>query len=276
MSSWLHGIILGVVQGLTEFFPVSSSGHLVLVPVLFGWPDQGLVFDTVLHLGTLVALLIFFGSDLHSLLQRVLHSDPVVSRHARRFVAQVGVATLPALIIGFLTKDLIETIFRGWKIVVFDLVLWSFVLWYADHHRQRVVNDGPSIEQLSWKQILLIGFAQPLALFPGTSRSGMTITAGLFVGLSRETAARFSFFLSIPITMAAGGYGLLRVIKEGLGPQDSLGMLFAGFLAAVIAGTWAIRFLLSYVAKKPFTLFVIYRLALASLMLCVQWFCRCF
>lgn len=267
---WLHGLILGVVQGLTEFFPVSSSGHLILVPILFGWRDQGLAFDIVIHLGTLSALLWFFRKDIVSLFVRAIGAHQEGRQTARRFLAQVALATLPALIIGFLAKDVIETFLRGWQIVAVDLVLWSFVLLYADRRRRDEQTLTKHVERLSWKQAMLIGCAQPLALLPGTSRSGMTITAGLLLGLSRETAARFSFFLSIPITAAAGGYGLLKILTRGVGEQESTGMLVAGFLAAGLSGAWAIRFLLSYVAKKPYTPFVIYRLALATLVLFVH------
>ena len=268
---WLHGLILGLVQGLTEFFPVSSSGHLILVPRLFGWVDQGLAFDTVLHLGTLGALLWFFYKDILSLLRRALDRRPEVFQPARRFMAQVIVATLPALVLGFLTKDLIETALRGWQLVAFNLALWSFVLLFADRYSQRrIVGKAEQLEQITWKQALIVGCAQPLALLPGTSRSGMTITAGLFSGLNRETAARFSFFLSIPVTAAAGGYGVLKMARQGLGAGESWSMLIVGFLAAFVAGAWAIRFLLSYVAKKPYTIFVGYRLALAVVVLFIH------
>lgn len=268
---WIHGLVLGLVQGLTEFFPVSSSGHLILIPHLLGWPDQGLAFDTVLHLGTLLALLWFFWKEIVSLLKRAFDKRDEVAKNARRFIALVVVATLPALVLGYLFNDAAEAHLRSWTLVAVDLAIWSFVLFGADRYRQKHLKGSvEDLEKVTWKQAMIVGLAQPLALLPGTSRSGMTITAGLLTGLNRETAARFSFFLSIPVTAAAGGYGLLKIAKHGLVAGDSWAMLIVGFLAAFVSGVWAIRFLLSYVAKKPYDVFVVYRLALAALVLFVR------
>ncbi len=260
----IRGLVLGAVQGLTEFFPVSSSGHLILVPVLFKWPDQGLAFDTVIHLGTLLALLWFFRLELWSLAKRCVSGSAATRKAAWLFVAKVGIATLPALILAFLFGDMVETTFRHAWLVAVNLVVWGMVLFWAD----RAAGSRPDseVEKVSWKQALAVGLAQPLALIPGTSRSGITISAGLFSGLSRQAAARFSFFLSIPVTAAAGAHGLLEVMKHGAGP-DGILPLVAGFLAALGFGLFAIRFLLSYVAKRRYDGFVAYRLALALLVL---------
>jgi undecaprenyl-diphosphatase len=265
----IRGLVLGAVQGLTEFFPVSSSGHLILVPVLFKWPDQGLAFDTVIHLGTLLALLWFFRVDLWSLAKRSVSASLTVRKAAWIFIAKVVIATLPALILAFLFGDMVETTFRHAWLVAVNLSIWGLVLFWADRYRttryaQHATSE--SVEVVSWKQALVVGFAQPLALIPGTSRSGITISAGLFSGLSRQAAARFSFFLSIPVTAAAGAHGLLDVMKHGAGP-DGILPLAAGFLAALGFGLFAIRFLLSYVAKRRYDGFVAYRLALALLVL---------
>jgi undecaprenyl-diphosphatase len=256
-----RGFVLGAIQGLTEFFPVSSSGHLILVPILLGWPDQGLAFDTVMHLGTLAALLWFFRRELVSLTVRFFKRD-ADGRRARIFVLKLVVATVPAVIAAFLLKELIETAFRSGRLVAFNLALWGLVLLWADRSAVSSSAEKDSVELVSWKQAVAVGLAQPLALIPGTSRSGITITAGLFSGLSRAAAARFSFFLSIPVTAGAGLSGLLDVLEQGSGSEGIL-PLAIGFLSATIWGLFAIRFLLSYVAKRRYDLFVAYRLALA-------------
>lgn len=243
----LRGIVLGAVQGLAEFFPVSSSGHLILVPVLFGWPDHGLAFDTVLHLGTLGALLWFFRKDLASMTLDL----------ALKGIA----ATVPAALIALLANDWIEANLRSSLVVAFNLVVWGIVLFAAD----RSSDKGERLENLShisWKQALIIGCAQPIALFPGTSRSGITISAGLFSGLSRTAAARFSFLISIPITALAGLHGVYEMTKIGL-PSGGFLLLGAGFLSALLFGSFAIRFLLSFVAKRRYDGFVLYRFILA-------------
>lgn len=263
----LHAIVLGVVQGLTEFLPVSSSGHLILVPALLGWPEQSLAFDTVLHLGTLCAVIGFFWKDLLDLAR--LFFKPT-SLDSRMLVWKWIVASLPALVLGFLLNDWIEAYVRGARIVAFDLAFWGLVLWIVD---RRSRTKTPSIidwKTLTWKQALWMGCAQPVALLPGSSRSGITMTAGLFSGLSRDAVLRFSFFLSIPLTGAAGANGLFTLIRQGLPSHDILALAL-GFVTAFASGAWAIKFLLSYVSKRGFTLFVWYRLVLA---LVVLWFVR--
>jgi undecaprenyl-diphosphatase len=252
----IRGLVLGAVQGLAEFFPISSSGHLILVPVLLRWPDQGLAFDTVLHLGTLVALLWFFRVDIVDLWRR----------KAWKFLLKVAVATLPALIIAFFANDWIEANVRQGWIVAFDLALFGLILLGADRWSEGKKSRVDAYESVSWGQALAVGFAQPLAIIPGTSRSGITITAGLLAGLTRQAAARFSFFLSIPITAAAGLHGLLKVASEGI-VADQAVSLVVGFLSALGFGLFAIRFLVSYVAKHRYDGFVIYRLILALVVL---------
>lgn len=252
----LRGLVLGAVQGLTEFFPVSSSGHLILVPVLFHWADQGLAFDAFLNLGTVSALIWFFRKDLVDIFRR----------RSWLFLAKVTVATIPAALLGFLLKDFLDLYSRQAWLVALDTAFWALILLCADRWSGKQKTTLKDYEQVSWKQAFIVGFAQPIALAPGTSRSGITITAGLFTGLSREAAARFSFFLSIPITGAAGLLGLVKVAKHGAGPDGTLALV-AGFLAALGCGIFAIRFLLSYVAKRRYDGFVAYRLALALVVL---------
>lgn len=252
----IRGLVLGAVQGLAEFFPISSSGHLILVPVLLRWPDQGLAFDTVLHLGTLGALLWFFREDIIGLFKK----------KAWAFMFKVAVATLPALVIAFFANDWIEVNVRQGWIVAFDLALFGLILFGADRWSEGRKNRLDAYESVSWGQAIAVGFAQPLALIPGTSRSGITITAGLLAGLTRQAAARFSFFLSIPVTAAAGLHGLLSVAKQGIAVDQTVALI-VGFFSALGFGLFAIRFLVSYVAKHRYDGFVIYRLVLALVVL---------
>lgn len=263
-----RGFVLGAIQGLAEFFPVSSSGHLILVPIIFGWPDQGLAFDTIMHLGTLVALLWFFRRDLISLAVRSVRAGSE-GRGARIFVAKLAIATVPAVIAALLVRDLVETTFRSGALVAFNLALWGVVLLWADRrHASRDTSRATSdeVEKINWIQTMAVGLAQPVALIPGTSRSGITITAGLFFGLSRASAARFSFLLSIPVTAAAGLSGVLDVARQGF-VSDGILLLVIGFLSATLWGLFAIRFLISYVSKRSFFPFVAYRLVLALVVL---------
>lgn len=263
MIDVIQAVFLGVVQGVTEFFPVSSSGHLILFPAWFRWEDQGLAFDTVLHLGTLAALLWFFRTDLFSLARDGMRSGADGAR-ARSFCLRVSVAALPALAAGYLFFDAIERWMRHAWLVAFDLTFWAMILFVADRFsssskRPWTAANGFSV---TWRQAIVVGCSQPIALLPGTSRSGITMTAGLLTGLSREAAARFSFFVSIPVTAAAGAYGLLKMARHGVG-GDAILTLSAGFFAAAITGAFAIRFFLSYVSKHRLDPFVFYRLALA-------------
>jgi undecaprenyl-diphosphatase len=260
MFEILQGLLLGAVQGVTEFFPVSSSGHLILIPSTFGWEDQGLLFDTVLHLGTLVALVWVFRNDIRDVFVGTFSKkDPV----SQRLLSMVIVASIPGILIGGIAGEWIEVHVRGVIPVIFGLVFWGAVLWIADRvvaARKRSVTDT---KHMSWAHALIVGFAQAIALFPGTSRSGITITSGLFTGLDRATAVRFSFLVSIPTIAAAGSYGLYKMAAQGF---ENVGIiqLCIGFVAAAVVGAWAIRFLRSYVEKHSFTPFVIYRFALAA------------
>ncbi len=254
---FLHAAILGVVQGLTEFLPISSSGHLILVPTVLGWPEQGLAFDTVLHLGTLCAVLWLFSKDLREIVQPA----------TRGILPKWIVSALPALVVGFFFHTWIEQFIRGPMVVAIDLAVWSLVLWWADRYASsHVSRQTIDWKQISWRQALWMGIAQPIALLPGSSRSGMTMMAGLFSGLSREAAVKFSFFMSIPLTAAAGAYGLLQLVRQGLPSHDILALVI-GFFASFLSGVFAIKLLLSYVSKHGLSVFIYYRLALALLVL---------
>lgn len=258
----LQGVLLGAVQGLTEFFPVSSSGHLIFVPVLFGWKDQGVAFDTVVHGGTLVAVITVLRKELYALCTKA------IKNHApsQRLLAQVLVAAIPGLIIGFLAKDVVQGTLRSAYAVAISMAGWAIMLWIADYWRSTHKATVTDRHDITWTQALIVGVLQSVAIIPGTSRSGITMTGGLFSGMDRKTAVLFSFLLSIPTIAAAFGYGVLRVIQDGPG-TGGFGMFIAGFVAAAITGFWAIRFLYTYVSTHSFRPFVWYRLVLAALIL---------
>jgi undecaprenyl-diphosphatase len=258
----LHAIVLGLVQGATEFLPVSSSGHLILVPMLLGWPDQGLAFDAAVHLGTVVALLIYFTGELRRLAAGVLQGRSA----DRRLAAAVVLGTIPAGLVGFALKRTIESRLRSVTVVAVSTLAWALVLWWAD--RQAARNQVRDLHAVGIGRGLVIGLAQALALVPGTSRSGITLSAGLFTGLDRATAARFAFLLGLPVTAAAGLHQVTELLRSGLS-EDSLGILALGVGTALVAGLAAIRFLVAYLQRRTLLVFVIYRIALGLLLLWV-------
>ena len=252
--TYLQGVVLGVVQGLTEFLPVSSSGHLILVPHVFGWPDQGLAFDAVVHLGTLAALIAYFRRELAAL---------VTGELPRSLIALLVVATVPGAAAGVIFGKLIEAHLRWPVLIAASTAVWALVLWVADR-RAVTAPPGPAdpLERIGWGRGVLIGCAQAVALVPGTSRSGITITTGLLAGVDRATAARFSFLLGIPITAGAGGLKLLQLLKAGV-PAGDAGPLLAALTAAFASGWFAVWFLVSYLKRGSLVPFVVYRLLLA-------------
>jgi undecaprenyl-diphosphatase len=255
----LHAIVLGIVQGATEFLPVSSSGHLILIPRLFGWPDQGLVFDAAVHLGTVAALLIYFATELRSLAAGILESRPA----DRRLAAGILLGSIPAGIAGLAFHHAIESQLRSVTVVAASTIVWALVLWWADRRAAR--NRAGQLREVGIGQALVVGLAQPLALIPGTSRSGITISAGLFAGLDRATAARFAFLLGLPVTLAAGlleASGLLRAGTTG----DGAGVIALGVVTSFVAGLAAIRFLVGYLQRRTLLVFVLYRIALGVLL----------
>jgi undecaprenyl-diphosphatase len=257
----LHAIVLGLVQGATEFLPVSSSGHLILVPALFGWPDQGLAFDAAVHLGTVLALLIYFGGELWRLGAGALAGRPA----DRRLASALVLASIPAGLAGLAFHHAIETRFRSTTVVATSTIVWALVLWWADRRATR----NPPIRDLrgvGLGRAILVGLAQALALVPGTSRSGVTISAGLFTGLDRSTAARFALLLGLPVTIAAGLLEMRALAQVGLSGRD-LAVLALGVGTSFAAGLAAIRFLVSYLRRRSLFVFVAYRLALGVLLL---------
>lgn len=265
MDILVQALVMGIVQGLTEFLPVSSSGHLIVVPEILGWDDPfitSLSYSVMLHLGTLVALLAYFRADwlrlvpagLATLRDRSFRGDT-----DRRLAWLIAVSTIPALIVGFVLNDVIESAFRHAGLVALMLVVGGAVLWLAERWGSRARR----IEGLSFPIALAIGLAQSLALVPGISRSGISIAAGLFAGLDRESAARFSFLMATPITALAGGYEATQLVGGGAaaGRVDALAV---GMIAALVSGLAAIHFLLRFLRRYPTHVFVAYRVVLAA------------
>jgi undecaprenyl-diphosphatase len=269
VDSLIAAIIMGIVQGLTEFLPVSSSGHLIIVPFLLGIRDPfitSLEFSVMLHLGTLAALLIYFARDwirivpafFAAIRDRSLASDP-----DRRMAVLLAVATLPAVVIGFLLHDLEDAI-REVGLVALMLVVGGAILWLAERSGSRRLL---AID-LSLPKALAIGAAQTLALVPGISRSGISISAGLFLGLRREEAARFSFLMATPITAAAVAYETLRAVR-GESVAVETGPLVAGLAMSFLFGLAAIGFLLRFLRTRSTDIFVAYRVLIAAIVLVV-------
>jgi len=272
LSDW-QALILGVTQGATELLPISSSGHLILVPWAAGWryledhPDFNKTFDVALHLGTLVAVIIYFWNDVArlvgawfaSLRRRQIRNDD------ERVAWYVAVATVPAAIAGAAGEDFIEKkLGNPWQIAIL-LAVFAVILWLADR-----VAARRSIDEIGWKGAVGVGLAQCLALMPGVSRSGITITVGRLLRLDRDRAARFSFLLLIPIVFGASVLKGLKDIVFGVGlPSGSAGPFIVGMLAAAVVGLVAIWALLGYVRRHTYSLFVLYRLALAAAIIIV-------
>ena len=259
--TYTQGIVLGAVQGITEFLPVSSSGHLILVPRLFGWPDQGLAFDAVMHLGTLAALVAYFRRELLGFV-----SGAISPRVGLLLLA----ATVPGGLAGLAFNRLVEARLRSPLVIALATAGWAVVMWIADRRARSPSphGDGEPLERVSWGQGMAVGVAQALALIPGTSRSGVTITTGLLADLDRATAVRYAFMLGIPITAAAGLYKTLQLMHHGV-PAGIGGPLAAAVVASFISGWFAVWFLVSYVRQRSLTPFILYRLALAVAILLI-------
>jgi undecaprenyl-diphosphatase len=257
-------IVLALIQGLTEFLPVSSSAHLILGSKVFGWPDQGLVFDVATHLGTLVAVFIYFRHELLGMMMAWM--GPAVTdtdRQHRAMTLHLAVASIPALLAGALLHDAVELHLRDVQVIAWATIGFGLLLWIADARSPR---DG-GLDRINLRAAILIGLAQAFALIPGTSRSGVTITAGRFLGLSPQAAAKFSFLLAIPIIGAAGSYGALRVLS---GDADINWTEFAlAMLLSALAGWVCIAAFLALLKRIGLMPFVIYRLALGVVLL---WF----
>ena len=266
----IQSIILGIIQGLTEFLPISSSAHLVLAPYLFGWhipQDQIFVFDVLVQLGTLVAVIIYFWKDLIGIITAFLsgiwNRKPFADPQAR-LGWNLILATIPAGIIGLLLKSRVESVFSSPTWTALLLLATAGLLFMAERFGKRMRK----LNQIGWVDSLWIGFSQALAIFPGISRSGATIAGAMTRDFERPAAARFSFLMSIPIMLAAGLNASLDLVKV---PNLSsfLPVVLAGFISAAIVGYFSIRWLLGYLTKKPLTIFALYCVLFSAICLIV-------
>ncbi len=258
-----EAIVLGTVQGLGEFLPISSSAHLVIVPWLFNFPDPGLSFDVALHLGTLISLLAFFWRDwlkLSGAFFSSLKKSPRNYNPDERLIWMVILATIPGAIAGYLIEDYAETILRTPLLVGIMMVVMGLILLIAD----RIGKKQKNLLTIGLKDSLIVGCSQALALLPGTSRSGVTITAGLFLGMDRPTAARFSFLLSMPITLGAVLLKFPDFIKGPIAPASLVGIFVSG-----VVGYLAIKYMLYFLQRYTYAVYVVYRFIFAAVVLIV-------
>jgi undecaprenyl-diphosphatase len=276
----IQAVILGIVQGVTEFVPISSSAHLIIIPWLFHWDDPGLAFDIALHLGTLVALLWFFAADwvrlfwagISSIVEWKIGDDPY-----RKLAWLIVIGCIPGAIAGVLAESKIEELFhnpnaphttQAMIAMAIIIILLGTALFVAD----RMAQHRRGLDRVSLKDAVVIGLAQALAIFPGVSRSGSTITAGLALGLRREDAARFSFLLAAPIIAGAGLLSVFDVftgLKTGTMTQSDLILFAIGFITATVSGYLCIKFLLRFLQKNSTAIFVYYRWMLAVMIIIV-------
>jgi undecaprenyl-diphosphatase len=269
MDLILQAFVMGIVQGLTEFLPVSSSGHLVIVPWLFGWDDAfitSLAFSVMLHLGTLIALLAYFRADwlriipagFATIRDRSFRGDP-----DRKLAWLLVAATVPAAIVGFLFSDFFETQVRQIGLVAVTLIVGGVILWIAD----RVGRQDKTVADVTFPIAVGIGAAQTLALIPGISRSGISISAGRLAGLDRPSAARFAFLMATPITAGAIVFEARKLLTGEAGVDVAIGPLVVGMVTSMVAGFVAIHFMLRYLRTRSLDIFVWYRFALAAVVI---------
>jgi undecaprenyl-diphosphatase len=267
----IQALVMGLVQGLTEFIPVSSSGHLVLVPWLFGWKDpfiDSVAFTVVLHMGTLLALLVYFWRDwvklipagLATIRDRSFKGDP-----DRKMAFLLVVATIPAVLVGPVFESKFEELVREPARIALMLCIGAAILWLAD----RWGSKEREMDSISFREAFGIGVAQTIALVPGISRSGISISAGLFMGLNREAAARFSFLMATPVIGGAGLWEARKFLTHEAGPNPELNVILIGFVAAAVSGLLAIRFLLAFLRRQSVNAFVVYRVVAAVVVVIV-------
>lgn len=265
-----QAIVLGTVQGLTEFLPISSSAHLILVPWITDWPDQGLTFDVVLHAATLLAILSLFWRDCIGIVRenfRPSRARFLERPGGRNILLFLFVGTLPAAITGMLAEELIAIQLRNTDIIPITLIFYAFLLWLAE----RRATLKKKLEQTTLVDAIWVGLSQMLALIPGTSRSGITITTGLFRGMTREAAARFSFLLAIPILAGASLKKFSEINQLGIPEGEGMSLL-VGFLTALIVGHVTIKYFMRFLQKKTLYVFIHYRILLGIVILIIlQW-----
>ncbi|KKW25841.1 MAG: Undecaprenyl-diphosphatase [candidate division Kazan bacterium GW2011_GWC1_52_13] len=267
MSQYLQAAILGLVQGITEFVPISSSGHLVVVRQVFNWADQGLAFDAVLHLATLAAVLFYFRHDWLKMVEAVVTKKQTYElRQARKLAGLIAVTTIPAIGAGLLFAGTIESTVRHLHDIAILMVGVGLLFFVAE----RYTHPRRDVSKLNFFDGLSIGLAQAVAIVPGISRSGATIITGMYHGLSRESAARYSFLAAGPIIALAGFYSLWQLFRGGI--SDGLGLELAiGFVVSFSSGLLAIHWLLKFLNKHPLNIFAWYRIVVGAGLLIFSW-----
>lgn len=255
--TYFEAFFLALLQGFTEFLPISSSAHLILPSAILGWADQGLAFDVAVHVGTLAAVIIYFRQEVVTLLTAWFKSITKKEHNKESNLAWLIVlATIPAALCGLLFKDFIEVYLRSAWVIASTTIIFGLLLWWVDKNAALVKDEY----QMTWKKALFLGVAQAMAMIPGTSRSGITITAALYLGFTREAAARFSFLMSIPIITLAGSYlGLKLALSDAV---IHLGFLSTGIMVSFISAYICIHFFLKLISSMGMMPFVIYRLLL--------------
>lgn len=262
---FIHFIILGIVQGLTEFLPISSSAHLILMPHLFGWQDQGLNHDVAAHVGTLAAVCWFLRADVRNLVTGILQPTGEVTAQSWRMVAFLAIGTLPVILSGLFLRDTVASTFRAPLLIAGTQLFYGLLLGCADHFGRRSRGQG----MLTWRDVIIIGLAQALAVVPGTSRSGITMTAALFLGLERRAAVHFSFMLSIPAILLAAGWEMLHMVLGNAAIP-----WFTMAIVAVSSGLTAyiaIHYFVKFLDRTGMIPYVIYRLLLGLGLLFLYW-----
>jgi undecaprenyl-diphosphatase len=262
MLDWFQVVVLSIVQGITEFLPVSSSAHLILVPSILGWKDQGLAFDITVHLGTLLAVISYFRTEIIVMCRDFMRSlkGYGMSVHAR-LLWSIGFATIPVGLVGLFSRKFVESTLRSPLVIAFTTIGFGLILWLAD----KKGKQRRELQTLNWRDVVAIGFAQALSLIPGVSRSGITLTAGLFCNLTRESAARFSFLLSIPVIILAGGLESVKLFKSSTEVDwASLGL---GLCLSAISGYFCIHYFLKLMNRIGLFPFILYRLCLGVFLL---------
>lgn len=259
--SLLETALLALIQGLTEFLPISSSAHLILPSQILGWEDQGLAFDVAVHIGTLAAVVLYFREQVGQLLVGWFGSFRGQHNEHSRLAWLIVWATIPAVLFGLLAASSIEQYGRSALVIAVTTIVFGLALWWADVK----ASERLTMSALRLKDVLVIGFAQALALIPGTSRSGITMTAGLLIGLNRVDAARFSFLMSIPIILMAGAYLGLKLTQEPVAVDWAA--IFSGMVLSFISAFLCIHFFLKIIERMGMLPFVIYRLALGIFLL---------
>ncbi len=266
MEHIIKAIVLGIIQGLSEFLPISSTAHLRIIPSFFGWGDIGAAYTAVIQVGTMVAIIIYFWKDLYNMFNSFTASikeKTYMSKPDTRLLFMVCIGTIPILIFGYLFKDLIRHQFRSMYVMAGSMIVFSFIIFAGEKFTKRNIT----INKLGIKDSIIIGFFQSLSLIPGTSRSGSSITGGFFRHMDRESAARYSFLLSIPAILISGVYELYSERASLFASENGVISLIIATIVSGVVGYLSIWFLLSYLKKHSLMIFIVYRILFGILII---------